>query len=206
MIGSELCRRNDDLRIDQDLSGGQVRIQVRRDLSRPSGGATHVTLHPILGIEGVAHAQWTPWSDVLAEDNPHVWVQRIEQKFGWTRPSASATTSRSLTYRTLARLLHDSLNDRERPDVVSWNSRLGATPHDESWLSLFEGLSPLFSRPNRMEDPALWVVFRGGPAGVLVLSESGFAFRRDGNEPVDLMKRYVPRRRIEDVVADLLPQ
>ena len=204
-IASELCRRNAGLRIDQDLSDGNLQIRVRRDVPRAAGGVEHVMLNPELGIESVGHTQWTPWSTVFAGDNPHEWVIRIEQELDWKQVSTSPTTHRSLAYRTIARVLQNAVNERERLEVVSWESVLGATPHDSSWLSLFEGVAPLLAQPGRAQEPPLWVIFRGSPHGILVVSESGRAFRRDGAEPIDLMSKYARRHRIEDVVADLLP-
>lgn len=204
-IASELCRRNAGLRIDQDLSHGNLQIRVRRDLPRAAGGAEHVTFDTKLGIESMGLTKWTPWSTVFAGDDPHEWVTRIEQKFDWKQANTSPTTHRSLTYRTIARVLNDTVNERERLEVVSWDSILGATPHDSSWLSLFEGVAPMLAQPGHTQESPRWVIFRGSPHGVLVISESGRAFRRDGAEPVDLMSKYARRHRIEDVVADLLP-
>lgn len=204
-IASELCRRNAALRVDQDASHGHIRIRVRRDLARDAGGADHVTFHPVLGIEGVGDTQWLSWAAVFAEDDSHTLVKQIEHKLAWTQATRSPTIRRSLAYRTIARVLSDTVNDKERPEVLSWNSMFGATPHDTAWLSNFDGLTSLLTKPGGTQDPPLWVLFRGGPEGILVISESGTAYRRDGSEPVDLMKRYVLRHRIEDVVTSLLP-
>lgn len=204
-IASELCRRDSTLRIDQDYAGGSRRLRVSRDLSRDMGGMPHVTLHPVRGVEGLGPAQWTSWPMVLSENNPHAWVDRIESKFGWAPGPTPATTTRSLTYRVIAQILASTVNQRHQIQVISWNSMLGSTPHDSSWLSIFEGVQSVLAPSGRPQYPPLWVLFRGGNEGVIVLSESGLAFRRDGHKQIDLMARYTKRHLLDDVLRDLLP-
>jgi hypothetical protein len=204
-IASELCRRDSTLRIDQDYADGSRRLRVSRDLPRDSGGMPHVTLHPVRGVEGLGPAQWTSWPMVFSENNPHAWVNRIESKFGWAPGPTPSTTTRSLTYRLIAQILASTVNQRHQIQVISWNSMLGSTPHDSSWLSIFEGVESVLAPSGRPQDPPLWVLFRGGEEGVIVLSESGLAFRRDGNKQIDLMARYTKRRFLDDVLRDLLP-
>lgn len=204
-IASELCRRNSSLRIHQDYDDGARRLQVHRDLPREAGGAAHVTLHPRHGIEGVGKSQWISWPNVFTADDAHEWVRRIEQARNWQLPTTASTTRRSIAYRVVARVLATTVNDREHLEPVSWASMLGSTPHDLSWLSLFSGISDLPRTPSGLKDPRLWVLFRGSPEGVLVVSEAGVAYRRDGTAPVDLANRYAVRRRVEDVLHDLLP-
>ena len=204
-IASEICRRNDELRIDQDHDGDALRLHVRRDLPRDSGGAKHVTFHTVHGIEHVEPSQWISWVQVFGTDDPHGWVQRIEQSFAWALPTASPTSGRSLAYRTIARILTDTVNDRVRPEVVSWDTMLGATPHDLSWLSLFDGAASGPTPHGHVRDAPLWVLFRGGRQGVLVISERGTAHRRDGAGPVDLLARYQERRHMDDVIHGVMP-
>ncbi|ROS46165.1 hypothetical protein [Curtobacterium sp. PhB78] len=204
-IASELCRRDSTLRIDQDYADDARRLRVSRDLPRDSGGMAHVTLHPARGVEGLGPAQWTTWPMVFGEDNPHAWVNRIESKFGWAVGPTPATTTRSLTYRLIAQILTSTVNQRHEIHAISWNSMLGSTPHDSSWLFNFQGVQSVLTPSGRPQVPPLWVLFRGGNEGVIVLSESGFAYRRDGHKQIDLMARYTKRRLLDDVLRDLLP-
>ncbi|WP_396137140.1 hypothetical protein [Curtobacterium sp. BRD11] len=204
-IASELCRRDSTLRVVQDYADGSLRLRVSRDLPRDSGGEPHITLHPVRGIEGLGPAQWSTWPMVFGESDPHAWIKRIESKFGWALGPTPATTTRSLTYRLIAQILAGTVNQRHQIRAISWNSMLGSTPHDSSWLSNFRGVESVLAPSGRPQDPPLWVLFRESSAGLLVLSESGFAYRRDGHKPTDLMARYTNRRYMDDVLLGLLP-
>lgn len=206
-IASELCRRNSALHIRQrqDDHGNQQLLVEPDSGQRELIVSRSVSFDPVRGIQ--AGSGGMNWAEVFAEDDPHAAVKRLQADLGWELPTTSPMTRRSIAYRTAARLLAVTVNDRKRPEVVSWNSMLGMTPYDSSWLSLFGGLKPLlhpygYSAP---QDPPLWVLFRSTPHGILVLSESGQAFRRDGVPPVDLLARYRERGDMDDVIAGLLP-
>ncbi|WIB65838.1 hypothetical protein [Curtobacterium sp. MCBD17_040] len=197
-IASELCRRNASLRIRQQVERNTAQMLVEPD-SVPEGRGELLLFDEEHGIR--IDGQWTRWDDVFASDDPHFMVKRIEAELGWKLPAASATTPRSLTYRAIARMSALRVNDRVQPGFVPW-TRLGETPHDRSWLSLFDGVRALLPPYGRPQQIPLWVMFLGHPRGAMVLAENGVVYRRK-RPPLPLMPRYLLRRNVDDVIAAL---
>lgn len=177
-----------------DLTGGDV-IDLNRN------GRIH--LHDVERFHPV------PWSEVIAAQDAHEVVRRLEHERGWIlHGTAPATRRAGLTYRTLARILLRTLDDRDAWTVEM--EYLDASDLDEpehfdasAFPSAERATSSLADDGrDRLEWARWWVVLRSGTA-VLALHDSALLYDRAGGS-VDLMEIYRHRHDIDDVTSAAL--
>ncbi len=179
-IASELCRRNSSLLIEQDFDDGARRLQVRRDLPREAGGG------------GARHAP----PQARNRGRRQVTVDQLARRVRRRRCARSGYAGSS--GRAIGRCLRPRLRRAARSRIASslafwrppsmivsiWSRCRGrhARVHSPRPLVVVTLQRHLRSSEDtgRSEDPRLWVLFRGSPKGVLVISEAGVAYRRDG--------------------------
>lgn len=206
-IASELCRRNSSLRVLEawPLDGFYHGLEVGQKLN-----ADHIFMNYLGSIHLFPKGSESEGSSKLAwemayrAESPHEMVKQIETTMSWSTHGAEPANPRSLVYRVIARILSAEINDRAQWTV---GSTYGPDQQFAEWpeiLSEYEGCRLALQNDTATETPAssrVWVVKRDR-SDVLLLSDLGFAFFR-ASAPVDLMKIYKKRRRLDDVVASL---
>ncbi|PPH34525.1 hypothetical protein C5C53_15340 [Rathayibacter sp. AY1E3] len=206
-IASELCRRHSRLSafaaifLDGHYHGPQV-----VDRLRPSSPGVFFNQKGRIHFLGLRpEVEPITWQEVLAAENPHEIVQRIEVTLGLGSSSADATTARSIGYRVVSGLLTRGLNDRRPWDVVfsieDHLTHISPAPALQSFPNL---PIPSGLRAEELGDRLrrILVMTRGGDP-VLAVDEDGRAHLRTG-EHVDLLTVYKRRRRLDDVLDEVM--
>lgn len=210
-LGSELVRRSSQLFLyEYHPGGGQYDCLGVVDGGRPDRGAViDLNRTGSLHVHQPASCQAATWADVMAQDDPHEMVKRLERLARLTPTPRPVTTRRALTYRSIAHLLRATLDDRHRWEVRSAHSDSsgdgdGSGRDRRAWLALFED-----ARQAAGELPAAgwfgepwsrtWLVLRRGEP-VAALLDDARVFR-SGRDPVDLMIEYRQAGRLAPVVG-----
>jgi hypothetical protein len=201
-IASELARRQSHLRVFESHFGGiydqlliapdlvPIPFEGSVDLNREGTLHTHVA-----GDDGMNNLTW---ADALAAESPHHIVQELERRMGWKVRSADATTTRSLTYRVLSRLLTRTLNDRETWAVRQIGPDNGWLNYPKEQLMLEFGSASAQYGHLAVGRPGLWAVQRDEKVVMVVGEDAQF---HPGGSPIELMPTYEKRKRIDDVVG-----
>lgn len=195
-IASELCRRNAELSTFESfpLDGFYHGLQV----SSSPADSHHLFMNFLGGIHLLPadrpHERFG-WDLALAAESPHEVIRRIESTMSWSRPLPSATTRRSLTYRTIAAVINSLVNDQ-----APWTATLFGVPSDVPAQD-FQGLASAVRTP--ATSPITYWALRAGDETRAILHTGGWLFDRE-TAPLDMMAAYRKRRRVEDVLAATL--
>lgn len=210
-LGSELVSRSPQLFLyEYHPGGGQYDCLGVVDDRHPERGAViDLNRAGSLHVHQPAARRAGAWADVIAQDDPHAMVKRLERLARLTPTPRPVTTRRALTYRVVAHVLRATVDDRHHWEARS--AHLDSAGDDDSsgrdrhvWMADFEG-----ARRAAGELPAAgwfgepwshtWLILRGGEP-VAALLDDAHVFRI-GGDPVDLMTGYRKAGRVAPVVA-----
>ncbi|MDY0912863.1 hypothetical protein [Rathayibacter festucae] len=201
---SELCRRNSRLMAYYETPmdgfyGGPSVFDGER-----AHGRVFFNQVGRIHFEDVANApEPMAFATGIAADDPHEIVKSIERVMNWSRPSADATTPRSLTYRVISAVMTNRLHDRDRWSVVGGGPLEDGygQPEEPKHFTEFQGARARF---RSSDPPDFWAVQRESRTAVL-LDEDATLYRRS-HPPQDLMAVYTRRRKLRDAVAYVLDE
>lgn len=219
-IASEVARRNGNLLIsqveDDDSYGllivhrGPVGDRVQFDL--PQGALWQ-------NADGIVER--LGWHEVIASDDPHAAVRRVEQGAGFGVPAQAAPTNRrTIVYRLAAAILAAKLDDRHSWQIVPAPLVASKELLEQTLATLaqfastadqveyaFADITELFEQAAAVQktpywhDP-FWLVLKDLQP-VLVLDESGYAHLPNG-VLLDLMSLYELLDRDTSAVAGVV--
>jgi hypothetical protein len=120
-IASELARRN-NLEVHEVHPGGGMYDVLAVARITPDGPSSERLEMNRVGSLHIFPDKigWMTWSAVLATDDPHDVVHRVEAALGLHPSPKPVTSPRALTYRVIARILTSLVDDRNR-----WDARMG---------------------------------------------------------------------------------